>query len=109
MAVIRLAPNKAIVGAKITSQVLQYTPPKDTMSHCKDTLPTQTSTRGARRQRSGRSGDWIPQQVYGARLAHSQDLHSMQTCSKHLGERKKEIVSISGLDYVTGTLVVDTL
>lgn len=90
MAVIRLAPNKAIVGAKITSQVLQYTPPKDTMSHCKDTLPTQTSTRGARRQKSGRSGDWTPQQVSGARLAQSQDLHPKHAAKIQEKERNSE-------------------
>lgn len=90
MAVIRLAPNKAIVGAKITSQVLQYTPPKDIVSHCKDTLPTRTSTRGARRQRSGRSGDWTPHQVYGAMLAHSQDLHSKREANIQEKERNSE-------------------
>lgn len=89
MAVIRLAPNEAIVGAKITSQVLQYTPPKDIVSHCKDTLPTQTSTRGARRQRSGRTGDWTPHQVNGARLAHSQDLHSKHATNNQEKERNK--------------------
>lgn len=94
MAVIRLAPNKAIVGAKITSQLLQYTPPKDTVSHCKETLPTQTSTRGARRQRSGRSGDWTPQLVYGDRLAHSQDLNSTHAENIQKKERNSEYFRI---------------
>lgn len=86
----QIGTNEAIVGAKIASQVLQHTPPKDIVSHCRDTLPTQTSTRGARRQRSGRSGDWTPHQVYGATLAHSQDLHSKHATNIQEKERNSE-------------------
>lgn len=106
MAVIRLAPNKAIVGAKITSQVLQCTPPKDTMSHCKDTLPTQTPLEGP--------GDKDVGEVETGPLNTSTEpgrltLKICTSIMQQICRRKREIVSISGFDYANRTLVVDTL